>query len=190
MRITGGVGRGLPLQTPRGDKTRPATDQMREALFSSLGNWIEGKVVLDLFAGTGSYGLEAASRGAARVSLVERDAKALQALKQNVGVLQKGFFSAGLPFPELAVTRGDARKPTIWPGGGYDLVFIDPPYRDVAEVGPEIMIALATLKGGAPIRVAWETAGDQALDFPGWVLWKSIGKEKKDSPRVRVFEPK
>ena len=64
MRITGGKARGIPLASPKGDATRPATDQLREAVFSSLGARIEGAQVADLFAGTGAYGLEAMSRGA------------------------------------------------------------------------------------------------------------------------------
>ena len=64
MRITAGYARGILLNSPKGETTRPATDAARLAIFSSLGDLVENACVLDIFAGTGSYGLEAASRGA------------------------------------------------------------------------------------------------------------------------------
>src|SRR5258705_11275862 len=65
MRISGGVARGIPLVVPKGDAVRPATDGMRQAVFSSLGGRVVDACFLDLFAGSGAYGLEALSRGAA-----------------------------------------------------------------------------------------------------------------------------
>ncbi|MCB0386966.1 MAG: RsmD family RNA methyltransferase, partial [Bdellovibrionales bacterium] len=91
MRITGGRARGIPLIAPTGQGTRPATDRMREAVFSSLGPLVEGSRCLDLFAGTGAYGLEALSRGATAVSFVENDTKALRALKTNQDTVLKSL---------------------------------------------------------------------------------------------------
>ena len=62
MRISGGAARGVPLLVPKGEAVRPATDAMRQAVFSSLASWVPGAVFLDLFAGSGAYGLEAVSR--------------------------------------------------------------------------------------------------------------------------------
>ena len=80
MRITGGRAGGIPLKAPKGNHTRPATDRLRESVFSSLGASIEGCKVADLFAGTGSYGLEALSRGAASSTFFESDHAALNLL--------------------------------------------------------------------------------------------------------------
>lgn len=125
MRVIAGRYGGRRLQAPRGRGTRPTSDRVREALFSMLGS-VEGAQALDLFAGTGALGIEALSRGAIRAVFVERDATALGVLKANMEALN-------LREPEAEVRRADAlaalrtareRRET------YDLVFVDPPYRD------------------------------------------------------------
>ena len=91
MRITSGNARGIWLNSPKGDSTRPATDAARQAIFSSIGDAIIGSRVLDIFAGTGAYGLEAASRGASEILFVESDKKALDALKSNVYAVERAL---------------------------------------------------------------------------------------------------
>ncbi|MDR0728477.1 MAG: RsmD family RNA methyltransferase [Puniceicoccales bacterium] len=95
MRISGGGARGIPLISISGRELRPATGSLREALFSSLGPWIQDKTFLDLFAGTGSYGLEALSRGARAGVFVEKNRRTAEILHQNLqAVLQSlGIFS-------------------------------------------------------------------------------------------------
>src|ERR1700685_1093985 len=83
MRISGGQARGIELAAPRGNAVRPATDGMRQAVFSSLGSRVEGARFVDLFAGSGAYGLEAFSRGASGGTVVERSAKALARLRRK-----------------------------------------------------------------------------------------------------------
>ncbi|MEW6073636.1 MAG: 16S rRNA (guanine(966)-N(2))-methyltransferase RsmD [Planctomycetota bacterium] len=119
MRIIAGAFRGRRLLAPAGRETRPMLDRVREALFGTLAPWLEGARVLDLFAGTGSLGLEALSRGAARVRFVERAPAAL--LRQNV---------AALGVEERAtVVEGDALDRREWgEGEPYDVVLLDPPY--------------------------------------------------------------
>lgn len=121
MRIIAGEHRGRILKAPKGLGTRPMLDRVREALFSSLGRRVDGARVLDLFAGTGSLGLESLSRGADSARLVESDRTALAALRANV---------AALRLEERAdVVAGDALDPARWgEGARYDLVFLDPPY--------------------------------------------------------------
>src|SRR5207253_6292631 len=87
MRIIAGAYKGRRLATPRGATTRPTADQVRIALLDTLMPWLPGARVLDLFAGAGSVGLEALSRGAAHATLVERDARAVDALRVNVATL-------------------------------------------------------------------------------------------------------
>src|ERR1043165_2460605 len=91
MRITGGNARGIPLAVPKGDAVRPATDAMRQAVFSSLGARVADAQFLDLFAGSGGYGLEPLSRGAAGGTFVEQNAKAVACLRQNIAAVCKSL---------------------------------------------------------------------------------------------------
>lgn len=123
MRIIAGEHRGRSLAAPPGRGTRPMLDRVREALFSAISTRTAGARVLDLYAGTGSLGLEAVSRGAAFVRLVERDARVLRVLAANVRGLDVGA--------RVDVRRGDALDPRRWrrdPAERFDLVFLDPPY--------------------------------------------------------------
>ena len=120
MRIIAGEHRGRILKAPKGMGTRPMLDRVREALFSSLGTRVEDARVLDLFAGTGSLGLESLSRGAGSARLVESDRTALAALRSNVAMLDLA--------ERAEVVAGDALEPAAWGEGAYDLVFFDPPY--------------------------------------------------------------
>jgi 16S rRNA (guanine966-N2)-methyltransferase len=126
MRIIAGEFRGRRLVGPPDRDTRPMLNRVREALFSTLGNQVEGARVLDLFAGTGSLGLEALSRGAKEARFVERDRRAMERLADNVETLDLG--------DRVRTTRGDALKPSNWSieDGESDvlpdLVFMDPPY--------------------------------------------------------------
>lgn len=127
MRITGGVFRGRTLVAPRGEATRPSADRLRAAIFNILearGAALEGALVLDLFAGTGSLGIEALSRGAARATFVEEAAQALAALDRNLAAL-------GLSRARARVVRGKVRAVLARlarDGERFDLVLLDPPY--------------------------------------------------------------
>src|SRR3954464_7102046 len=123
MRITGGAARGVPLLVPKGDSVRPATDAMRQAVFSSLASWIPEAVFLDLFAGSGAYGLEAVSRGAVEGVFVEKDARTAACIRQNAAAVCKSLRRDGAA---LQVINGDAVIVSF--GTVPDLVFIDPPY--------------------------------------------------------------
>ena len=91
MRISGGGARGIPLRVPKGDAVRPATDALRQAIFSSLAQRVPGARFLDLFAGSGAYGLEALSRGAVGGVFVENNFQALGCLRQNVAAVCKSL---------------------------------------------------------------------------------------------------
>ena len=123
MRIIAGRWRGHPLKAPAGRKTRPTPDRVREAWMSALQPWIRDATVLDLFSGSGALGLEALSRGAARVTLVEKARAALDAIDANIAKLGAGR-------DEVEVVRGDAiayvRK---LPREAFDIVLADPPYH-------------------------------------------------------------
>jgi len=126
MRIISGTKRGMKLLPPKGSDTRPVTDRVKESLFSVLYKYdvIDGRVVADLFCGTGSMGLEALSRGAQWVTFVEKDRSAVGLLDRNIAkagfvdqsrVICANVWKVGAPVDETC--------------GKYGLVFVDPPYK-------------------------------------------------------------
>ena len=127
VRIIGGAWRGRLLRFPDSEGLRPTGDRIRETLFNWLGQELTGKHCLDLYAGSGVLGLEAASRGATRVTLVERSRSVAQSLTAAIETLQASQVEVrccdALEFLEWS-TRG-ARKP---PSRQYDVVFLDPPF--------------------------------------------------------------
>jgi len=130
MRIIAGSLRSRTLQAPPGLATRPTSDRLRETLFNVLAPRIQGAAFLDLYAGSGAVGLEALSRGAARVEFVERAPAALKVLRIN---LERLGLTAGFRIHSASVRvtlhRAEAAKLKPEP---YDVVFLDPPY-DAAE---------------------------------------------------------
>ena len=134
MRIVAGEFGGRRLAAPAGTDTRPTTDRVRESLFSALssqlGSDLGGGAVLDAFAGSGALGLEAISRGAVRATLVERERRALKALRDNVAALGAQARARVVEGDALSLGRRGAL-----PGGPFALILLDPPYRlDAAEV--------------------------------------------------------
>jgi 16S rRNA (guanine966-N2)-methyltransferase len=121
LRVVAGEFKGRRLAAPRGARTRPTADRVREALFSMLGD-VGGARVLDLYAGSGALGIEALSRGAASAVFVERDAQAVAAIERNLEPLDV----------EASVARADVARWLTRAEGRFDLVFCDPPY-DVAS---------------------------------------------------------
>jgi 16S rRNA (guanine966-N2)-methyltransferase len=183
MRISGGRARGIPLVVPPGDKVRPATDSLRQSVFSSLGERVVGARFLDLFAGSGAYGLEALSRGSAGGVFVEQNAKAAACVRQNIAAVCK---SIGRDTHDLIVTQADARTVPLL-GQKPDLVFIDPPYELVMETAPAIFARLAEMlpRESDPI-VVFELPGELDLTPNAWELIKRLGKGRRQ-PTVCFF---
>ena len=122
LKVIGGSLKGKPLASPKGLTVRPTAGRVREAVFNILYSRIQGAVVLDLFAGTGAFGIEALSRGASRVVFVDNSPASLAVIRRNIqacGLEQKA-----------AVIRQDAtRCLSVLPSGiAFDVVFMDPPY--------------------------------------------------------------
>ena len=124
MRVTGGSLKGRKLAPLRGMKIRPTTDYLREAVFNILAREVEDAVVLDLFAGTGSLGIEALSRGAQRAVFVDKSPQAIKALRRNVETCALEERSRIL---KRDILRGPGFLKSI--GETFDLVFVDPPYE-------------------------------------------------------------
>jgi 16S rRNA (guanine966-N2)-methyltransferase len=154
MRVVAGEFKGRPLRAAGGTRTRPTADRVREALFSILGD-VTGARVLDLFAGSGALGIEALSRGAASVTFVERDPRAVAAIRRNLDALGAS----------AELVRGDALAFIRRRRGPYDLVFVDPPYDSAARLaGPLAERLPAVLANGA--RVVTESDKREPLDLP------------------------
>jgi 16S rRNA (guanine(966)-N(2))-methyltransferase RsmD len=124
MRIIAGSYRSRALAAPPGLATRPTSDRLRETLFNVLAPRIQDAVFLDLYAGSGAVGIEALSRGAARVEFVERAPAALAVLSAN---LAKLGVTAGFRVHNRSV-GAFLQRPRLEDGAGFDLVFLDPPY--------------------------------------------------------------
>lgn len=136
MRVIAGTARGRPLKLPRRARLRPTADRVKETVFNVLGQWFDGERVLDLYAGVGSLGIEALSRGAGHATFVERDPDAMAALSDNLRTL--GFAAA------TTTLLKPADRAIRWLGGQGDtfaVVFSDPPYA--AEAGESTLRALA-----------------------------------------------
>jgi 16S rRNA (guanine966-N2)-methyltransferase len=124
VRVIAGTAKGRTLDAPRGGATRPATDRIRETLFAILEPILGDALVLDLFAGAGTLGIEALSRGSASVTFVERSAEALKALRKNIAATGFGDRSELVAMNVLSFLEQSVAGP-------YDLVFCDPPFADV-----------------------------------------------------------
>ncbi len=155
MRIVQGRHGGRRLVAPRGARTRPTADRVREAMFSSLFD-VEDLRVLDLYAGSGAVGLEARSRGAAHVTLVENDRAALAAIEQNLSALGREDVTVWSLDVARALSRAADR------GDTFDLVFADPPYA-IASTALAAILAAPIFAAGA--RIVFEhRATDAAVE--------------------------
>ncbi len=186
MRITGGRAKGIVLRIPKGKGIRPATDRLREATFSCLGESVAGKRVVDLFAGSGAYGLEAISRGASRASFVERDGRCLNAIRMNLEAAKR---SMNEPDIQCQVFASDVFKWCRAESEKYDLVFLDPPYDLIKRTHIELIRLVAKRASlHSEARIVIEMPGDLDLHTPGWALERRLGKGKgPDDPTVAVY---
>ena len=146
MRITGGTHRSRILKTLSGRLVRPTSDRVRQALFNIVGERLEGARVLDLFAGTGSLGLEALSRGAAAAVFVDKDRRAVEIVRENVEALGLADKTKILCFDLL-----ESPKRLLSLERPLDVVFLDPPYVLTGSVGVDSKL-------GALLDLVW-TAG-------------------------------
>ncbi|HEY5561137.1 MAG TPA: 16S rRNA (guanine(966)-N(2))-methyltransferase RsmD [Clostridiaceae bacterium] len=123
MRIISGIAKGRKLLSPEDYATRPTLDRVKEAMFNIIAGYVPGAITLDMFAGTGSLGLEAISRGAKYCYLFEKDSKSYSILKENIKVLD--FSDSATAFNYSCY---DGIKVLSDKNIKFDLIFIDPPY--------------------------------------------------------------
>jgi 16S rRNA (guanine966-N2)-methyltransferase len=168
-RIIAGRAGGRSLLTPAGSGTRPTSDRVREAMFSRLQavTELDSAVVLDLYAGSGALGLEAASRGAAVVCCVESDRAAARLIERNARAL-------GLPGVEVATARVEHWLTRPARSEGFDLVLADPPYAlSEHEVGRMLALLAPHLADGAAVMLERSTRSPDPAWPSGWAVAKS-----------------
>ncbi len=175
MRIIAGTLKGRRLQAPDWPGLRPTSDKLRETLFNVIATRVPGARLLDGYAGTGAVGIEALSRGAAHVTFVEQDPRAVRLIESNLG-------ACGIADRYAIIRAGFAEIEGLIAGRGFDVIFLDPPYGaaelsaaiDAATplVADDTMLVVeharrdATSEGTAAlVRTRELTSGDSALAF-------------------------
>lgn len=176
MRIISGAAKGRRLVAPESAGTRPVTDRVREAVFSIIGAWVEGAKVLDLYAGSGSFGLEALSRGAAAGTFVEQGHRALDALRANVASVSLGG----------TVVSSSVRDFLERSGASYDLVFIDPPWDMPADDLGSDLASLDRLLGDGAEVVLSRRHGDETPPIPA--RWRVATDRRYGDTRIVRYE--
>lgn len=159
VRIIGGAWRSRLLAFPPRAELRPTPDRVRETVFNWLGQDLTGRSCLDLFAGSGALGFEAASRGARRVVMVEHDAATFRALEAS---------RTALDASAVELKRADALEFLRAEDGVYDVVFVDPPYR--SDLWPRVAPLLP--RHLAPQALVYLERAGRAGPLPGWELWR------------------
>jgi 16S rRNA (guanine966-N2)-methyltransferase len=176
MRVIAGSRKGHTIAAPRGLDTRPTSDRVRENVFNLVGP-LEGAVVLDLYAGSGAYGIEALSRGASRAVFAERDLDAVRTIERNLDRLR---------LTGARVVRGDAVATLAQEAAAsrkYDLVLVDPPYDMYADLQPRLARHVPSVLAPAGVLVVeTEARIEPELPLP---LRTS---RKYGSVRITIFE--
>jgi len=162
MRVIGGTARGRRIQAPRGRRTRPTSDYLREVLFDLLAQQVSGRTFLDLYSGTGAVGIEALSRGAAKAVFVESDRAALAILRRNLEA--SGFLDRGevIPMDALQFLRRAAFR-----SRSFDLIFLDPPYLRVEAAPALSLIASTALLAPNGIAILERSTRSDPIPTPG-----------------------
>jgi len=170
VRIIAGEFRGRRIAVPRKPDLRPTPDRVRETLFNWLGQWLDGLACLDLFAGSGALGFEAASRGAARVVMVENDAAVLKGLRA---------FRDLVAARQVEVVPGDAFEFLERSRDAFDVVFLDPPFRQNA-----LPALFRRLKGAKGMRVYVESSEP----FEPGAPWQELKRARAGQVSFQLFQ--
>ena len=185
MRIITGSAKGKKLVSLEGDATRPTSERIKEAVFSSIQFDVDGRRVLDLFAGSGQMGLEALSRGAEKVTFIDLSREAMEIVKQNAKTT--GFFDKSHFL--VSDWRNYIRKASG--GEQFDLVFVDPPYAMECCADAAAYLARTELIIPGAIVVLESGEEEIKLDDPrlsGYKIIKSTHYGKKTFVNILFYE--
>ena len=185
MRITGGAARSIQLKTLDLPQLRPATDQMRQAIFNSLGDSIVGARFLDLFAGCGAYGLEAFSRGASGGVFIEKEPRLKKIIETNLAAVAK---SAQRPATDCSVRSSDALKYLPAPTHSFQIVFCDPPYSLIEEYFSAMGEVASTALAFGGLWLLEHPAYMKLPLPPGFQLIKNLGGKSPHTPNVAMYQ--
>ena len=178
-KITGGALNSRKLKSPKGPNVRPTPGRVKESLFSILMQRIEGAAVLDLFAGTGAIGFEAASRGAERVVSVEghrETALAIEAAAENFGLREPGY----------AVLAAPVERALYRVAGPFDIVYMDPPYADPVPLQAFRLMAERELLAPNAVVIYEHSAKRILPTIPGY---RGVREEVYGDVALAFFEP-
>ena len=176
MRIIAGKAGGRRLKAPDTSGTRPVTDRVREAVFSAIGSWVEDAAVADLYAGSGSFGLEALSRGASSVVFVENGRKALIALRSNIE-------SVGL---SGKVVGSSVQDFLAGPDDRFHLVFMDPPWpQETSVMEADLAVLDSHLLSNAEVVVSRRHT-DRLPETPK--TWRVATEKRYGDTRILRYE--
>jgi 16S rRNA (guanine966-N2)-methyltransferase len=175
MRIIAGTHKGQRIVAPRGTRTRPTSDRVRENVFNLVAPWIADAQVLDLYAGSGAMGMEALSRGARRATLVESDVQACRAINENLDRLRLAGASV-ICQDVIRFLAADTRT--------YDLVFCDPPYDEYERIEPRLARHLPRLLASDGLLVLETSSRGSEPDLP---LTRRTSR-RYGAARITLFE--
>jgi 16S rRNA (guanine966-N2)-methyltransferase len=179
IRIIGGEWKRTPLPVLNLEGLRPTPDRVRETLFNWLGQQLDGQRCLDLFAGSGALGFEAASRGAARVVMVERSARAAAQLRAN---------QARLGAKMIEIAEADAlRLAANLAPGSFDVVFLDPPFGDTALLTRSLELAAPLVAADGWLYVESGEPIDPASQ-PALAGWNVVREGKAGAVRYHLLQ--
>ncbi|MEM9283862.1 MAG: 16S rRNA (guanine(966)-N(2))-methyltransferase RsmD [Verrucomicrobiota bacterium] len=183
MRIIAGSAGSFPLRVPK-SLTRPTTDRVREAVFSSLGARVEGATALDLFAGSGSLGIEALSRGADSCVFVDAQPDATKVIKENLA-------RANLPGGKVVSQNVFQWLRRLDEAGKFDLIFADPPYvRDnVSREDLTNLLRQETLAQSLGPDGCFILESNSRMELPDMPLWETAKNREYGTTRVSFLVP-
>lgn len=195
VQIGAGWAKGMRCTAPEGEKTRPTSARVRAAVLNMLQDHVENARVLDLFAGSGAIGIEALSRGAGAATFVEKAPAAIAALKKNLTEMERRALAQGLPPPRTAIMGADVGVAVERLSGqhsdvdgAFELIYVDPPYRDVptwlTQLGPRL--AQLCIPGGWLIIESSTESGE--LVPPPAHFWVLVKRKTYGDTMITIWE--
>lgn len=179
LRITTGILKGMAVEGPKGELTRPTSARVRQAVMNTLAPYFAEARLADLFAGSGAIALEALSRGAAGAVLVENGRHALGVLEKNLEEARRRIEKAGEKADVRLLKRSVGKSwGDLEAMGPFDIIWADPPYADVLRWAPELLARSREIaKPEAVLVVESDASGRDVLltaakETPQWAVWK------------------